>query len=222
MLCLLVTSPAWSGQEAGALPAVPAGAAPDRRDERFDLDLPAQPLASALVRYGALTQQSTLYRSSLVDGRTSAPVHGRYTAEAALNLLLAGTGLSADKIENDPAGAFVLKPGGDGIATASPAATADLAGYPALVQMHVLSALCSEPQAQPGGYRILLSFRVDAAGQVQQPALLTTTGDARRDAAVLDALQRVRMDYAPPPELPQPFSILILPRAADRICGGAS
>ncbi len=221
-LCMLVTAPAWSEQEAGVQRATPPPAAPEREDERFNLDLPAQPLASALVRYGALTLKSTLYRSSLVEGRTSAPVHGRYTAQTALNLLLAGTGLVAERIENDPTGTFVLKPGRSEIATALPDAAAALAGYPALVQMHVLTALCGDPRAQPGDYRLLLSFRVNDVGQVQHPVLLATTGDVRRDAAVLEALRRIRMEYPPPPELPQPFSILILPRTANPICGGAS
>ena len=37
-LCMLVTAPAWSEQEAGVQRATPPPAAPEREDERFNLD----------------------------------------------------------------------------------------------------------------------------------------------------------------------------------------
>lgn len=75
--------------QATALHAAPSG---------FDFSLPAQPLDAALKRYGAITGRELLYRSELVDGRSSSALHGRFEAADALTRLLAGTGLVARQL----------------------------------------------------------------------------------------------------------------------------
>jgi len=80
--------------------------------------------------------------------------------------------------------------------------------------------------AAPTGYKICplangtgapgtaSSVIFDATGALQKPRLLTSTGNARRDAAVREALQRVRVDRAPPPAMAQPLTLVLLPRDA--------
>ncbi|MGJ7543790.1 secretin and TonB N-terminal domain-containing protein [Variovorax sp. LT1R16] len=178
----------------------------------FDFDLPAQPLIEALQRYGTLTRQPALFRSEIVNGRTSAAVSGRYSTEAALRLLLAGTGLVAEKFDHGAGGAFILKASTDAPTDASRVANLGrLSGYPGRVQTRVWRALCDNPRTVPGEYRSLLRFQVDAAGQIQRPRLIGSTGDAGRDAAVLDVLRHVRMDSTPPSDLEQPVTMLLLP-----------
>lgn len=181
-------------------------------DEQLDFDIPVQPLIAALQHYGSVARKPALYRSEMVSGQVSSPVQGRYAPEDALRLLLKGTGLEAEKFDHGPGSAFVLKP-----ASSAPilraAGLGRLTGYPSRVQARVWQALCANPNTRPGEYRSLLRFQVDAAGRVERPRLIGTTGDARRDAAVLATLQGVRMDGAPPPDFPQPVTMLLLPHS---------
>lgn len=183
-------------------------------DQLFDFDIPAQPLDTALQRYGSLSRQPALYRAEIVNGQTAAAVSGRYTREAALRLLLDGTGLTAEKFTTGVGSAFILKVAGGQAAASRANRLGSLTGYPARVQARVWQALCGNPRTVPGGYRSLLRFQVDAAGQVQRARLIGSTGDARRDTAMLEALQRIHMDDAPPPDMPQPVTMLLLPHEA--------
>lgn len=175
----------------------------------FTFDIPAQPLAAALKHYASVTRQPTLFRSEIVEGRMSAAVRGQYSPEAALRLLLDGSGLTVEKVDSAQ-GAFVLK----SINRLVVAPQTSLAGYPSQLQARVWEALCNDPITAPGEYRSLLRFQVDAAGQVQRPRLLGSTGDSHRDAAMLATLRRLRMDGPPPSEMPQPVTMLIVPREA--------
>jgi TonB family protein len=221
-LCVLsgLSAPVWAadGIGASASGSVPAEAgmpelAGQAHDAELDFDIPAQALTAALKEYAGLTLQSTIFRSEIVAGKTSTPVHGRYSAEAALRLLLADTGLVVEKMGSGPTAAFVLKIGGGAVAAAARKSPRSLAGYPSLVQTRVWETLCSDLRTMPGEYRMLLRFRVDAAGRVQRPSLLNSTGDPYRDAAVLEILQRVQLAVPPPPDMRQPVTMLILPRA---------
>ena len=70
-------------------------------------------------------------------------------------------------------------------------------------------------------WRSLLRFRVDADGHVHGARMFNSTGTAVRDAAVIAALQRVRMERAPPPDMLQPLTMLIVPlrKAMATLCG---
>lgn len=204
------------GLMASARAALVAPTAPPTSAELFSFDIPAQPLADALQRYGSQVRRPALYRAEIVHGQTSAAVHGRYTPEAALRLLLEGSGLVAEKFDSGSGSAFVLKAASESVAVATAAAVGlrPLNGYPAALQNRIWQALCDNPRTVPGSYRALLRFQVDAAGQVLRSRLLGSTGDARRDAALLDIVQRVRMDSAPPADLAQPVTLLLLPHDA--------
>jgi len=178
--------------------------------DHFDFDMPARPLADALRFYASLTRQPTLFRSDLVAGRTAAAVQGRYSAAAALFLLLEGTGLTAERSDAGPRAGFVLM-ALDPSSVAPRASLNDLSGYPGEIQTRVLAALCADPRTLPGSYRSLMRFRLDATGQILQPRLLGSTGSAPRDAAVLAVLQGVRVGGPPPSGLPQPVTMLIAP-----------
>ncbi len=179
-------------------------------EQHFDFDIPAQPLAAALQRYASVTSRPALFDSATVSGRTSAALHGRHTPEAALQLLLEGTGLAAHGARGGPADAFVLTaidasvPQRDGQGV-------DI-GYGARLQARIWEALCADARTVPGAYRALLRFEVDATGALQRPRLLTSTGDVRRDAALSEVLQRVHVGHAPPPAMAQPLTMVLLPR----------
>ena len=64
-------------------------------------DIPAQPLASALQAFGAMTQIELFYESDLVMGRRSFPLRAEMRVESALGLLLKGTGLATASFSRD-------------------------------------------------------------------------------------------------------------------------
>src|SRR5262245_42576885 len=59
--------------------------------ELIAFDIPRQPLAGALQAYGQATGIQVLYESNSALGRTSVAVEGKFTADAALSLLLKET-----------------------------------------------------------------------------------------------------------------------------------
>lgn len=193
-------------------PALPA--AFDTPALPLEFDIPALPLGDALKRYAALTRQPALFRSELLQELTSSAVRGLHTPDAALRLLLDGTGLVAEKVRTGSGVALSLKAADAAPAAPRAAGLGSLAGYPSLVQAQVWQALCDDARTRPGSYRSLLRLEVDAAGQVRRPRLLGSTGDAERDAAMLQVLQGVQLAQSPPPDLPQPLTLLVLPTDA--------
>ncbi|MDA7415182.1 STN domain-containing protein [Xenophilus arseniciresistens] len=175
----------------------------------LDFDLPAQPLAAALAQFGAASGRSVMFIDDWVTGRTSAPVRGRLTPHAALQALLAGTGFTADDVDTQLSGAFILKR----VAAAPRVASAAAArrSYDALVQARVWEALCADRRTAPGHYRSILQLRVAASGRISQASLVSSSGDAQRDAAMLAALADLQMDRPPPADLALPLTLAILP-----------
>lgn len=132
------------GTLAIAQPALRSG------DAFLSFDIPAQPLSDALREFARVTRLPTLYRSELVDGLDSSPVHGFLTAQTALAQLLESTGLVAQRIASDTGPAFVLR-AADGATSgaAERGGLGNLAGYPAFVQARVMSALCATAPSSP-------------------------------------------------------------------------
>ncbi|WP_260986156.1 TonB C-terminal domain-containing protein [Bordetella genomosp. 13] len=192
-----------------------AGPAVAVANTAIEFDIPAQPLQSAIEQYSVATGRSVVYLGTLVLGRTSRSVQGSHTPEAALALLIEGTGLA---VSHTTAEAFILmqaesrsSPRQDtaGIAPASPATRT----YYGVVQADVRDVLCRDSLTAPGDFRAAMQFWVGPAGQVSQVRLLDTTGDIARDQAILRAMRGMAVDR-PPAGLAQPFTMLILPRSA--------
>lgn len=73
---------------------------------RVAVNIPAQPLLSALRAFGLQTQSQVLFHEALLSGREAVAVHGAYTPQEALELLLARTGLAIATVR---ARSFTLK-----------------------------------------------------------------------------------------------------------------
>lgn len=71
-------------------------------------DIKAQPLAEALMVFGAQYGAIVMAPSELTSGKTSKPVSGQLTAQEALTRMLLGTGLGFQTSAN---GAFLITPG---------------------------------------------------------------------------------------------------------------
>ncbi len=201
-----------------------AALAQQSKEEAFDFNILAQPLASALDAYSSVTGETAVYDASLATGRRSSEVRGRFTASAALDLLLIGSGLV---VQYSSAEAFVLvpeAPGDESTGTPSTIASAAMAqldaaerGYSALIQASIGRALCATPETLPGGYRLAIRFDIDAAGQFAGVQLLGSTGNHQRDEAVYLALKGVSVGVPPPSYMQQPFTVVLLPRSSGGI-----
>lgn len=208
--------PSWAADgasNAGAAGSVPAASA------LLEFNIPALPLETALFRYGETSRTPALFPSELTAGLHSTPLRGRHSPEDALQRLLQGTGLVAEKMATAHGDVFRIRRaaapelprgGGDHVP-----ADRELDGYPARVQASMLRALCSEPLAAPGAYRALVEVRIGAAGKVDHASLVESTGERRRDAALLAALQRMHVG-APAPAAVAPvfYTVTLLPAAA--------
>ena len=179
----------------------------------IQVDIPAQTLATALEIYCAAAGIQMFVDTGLIAGRRSVTVHGEFTREAALRGLLSGTGLAAR---------FVADRGFTLIALPSAEADADLptharptgqrfGNYSAVLQAGLRKALCRNEQTRPGSYRFLGRLWISPAGLVSQAELITSTGNHARDGAVLSALQGAALGETPPPDMPQPVTLLLAP-----------
>ncbi|KVT98697.1 secretin and TonB N terminus short domain protein [Burkholderia ubonensis] len=173
-------------------------------------DLPAQPLAKALQDFARITELIVLAPAPLLDARTSAPVRGEFLPREALERVLAGTGLRAEFTRPDEA-IIVARPADSALPIDGVGASDELRTFAGLLQTHLIDALCAQPAAVPGSYRLVAQVRIDNKGAVVAVNMVASSGLASRDAAVLRALRTLRLDAAPPAALPQPVTILLRP-----------
>lgn len=184
-------------------------------------DIPSQPLASALDAYSKATGVVIAYNGNLAVGRVSNPVKGQLDPQQAILLLLQGSGLIADYTASD---AVVVVPApNETSVTRSPSVIAQAAlsqqsaierRYSALLQERLNNALCAQRATRPGTYRAAISLWLGPSGSVTRVKLLATTGDPQRDTAIAEAARRVSAGEAPPAQMTQPFTMVILPRAS--------
>lgn len=193
-----------------ALPSFAEGQSTGQEAE-IQFDIPAQPLDVALEAYMRAAGLQVLYKSALATGRFSTGVEGRFTPSQALARLLAGTNLAARyTIE----GAFTVFPAPNAHSDASSAE--QIAGYDIYlgnVQNRVIAALCRNVATRPGTYRAAVQFSIGQAGVIDDISLLDSTGDQARDQDIVGALRRLPIGQVPPPSMPQPVTMLVMPRA---------
>jgi TonB family protein len=211
------------------LASMPSAVAEDANGKWIDFDIPAQSLAGALNAYGSVTHVQLFVDAALTSGRRSAALHGVFAPEAGLLALIAGTGLTAFPIGDE---GFTLVPlhdgqgeGGDEQAQPSqPPKARRFAEYSAELQRDLTTTLCQHEETRPGSYRTLVRFWIDSSGSVTQAELLTSTGDRERDARLLSVLRNLTVSGSPPPDLPQPITLLLAPGAkpADDYCPPAN
>jgi len=201
------------GPACAALPGpaqAAAGAARPAGTRRFDI--PAQSLHDALQQYSRATGRSVLYDTRAVAGRRSCPVRGDYTPDEVLGRLLAGSGMAAHFASRD---AFMLAPlaaHGEG-SRAGPAGPGQaLHRFYGRLQAGVAQALCGDARIAPGGYRLALRLRIDAAGRIGQ-VQAAARGRPELEPRIAARLAGLDVGMVPPAGLVQPVTLLVRPRA---------
>lgn len=174
---------------------------------RFDIR--GQALGDALYDYTSVTGFEILVPGDMLAQKQSAGVEGLLTPVEALRALLSGTGLA---VRPTGSGAFTLVQVTPGVASARPR-TPRYPQYSTALQAAVTTALCHFHRTQPGGYRVAARLWVGPSGAVTRVGFLGSTGEPERDAALASLLGRLVVGAAPPPDLPQPTTFVVLPRA---------
>lgn len=193
-----------------ALP-VPVHSQSPAPQSAIHFDIPAQSLGDALFAYSSLTGIEILVPGDLIAGRESSALAGALGPEAALRVLLSGTGLTARYTDVK---AFTLLPIAGPVAPAAPWAPRH-DRYSAALQAAVTNALCHFQETRPGDYRVAARLWIGSSGAVTRVSFLGTTGSSDRDAALANLLGRVVVDEPPSANVPQPATVLILPRTAN-------
>jgi hypothetical protein len=81
--------------------------------------------------------------------------------------------------------------------------------YSAAVQDAMRSALCRQKQTAPGSYRVLARLWIGRSGVADRAELVTSTGDASRDAMLAARFRGLAIGSSPPSDLPQPVTLLV-------------
>lgn len=188
----------------------------------FQFDIAAQNLGDALDQYSRRTGIAVLIDQRYAQRQASA-ARGLQSASAALQVLLAGTGLRAR--QSDAQSIIVYAPAGAPENADAPEALAvaaseipgvvkggsDYAAYLSRLQGALLRLLCRAAQTRPGGYRLALQLYLNDTGVVSQVQLLDSTGLRARDTAIARLVLGMKVGAPPVPSMPQPISILLLP-----------
>ena len=194
----------------------------DSHPSAVHFDLPAQPLAQALQAFAHLTELVVLAPAPLLEGRTSAAVTGDYAPRDALEQMLVSTGLHAEFMGPDEAIIAMLPaepaaPVADNAAASAVqpddgiGANEEQRNYAGLLQARLTDALCAQPAAVPGNYRLIAQLRIDNRGAVVAVNMVASSGLASRDAVIVRAMRALKLDSAPPRDLPQPVTIWLRP-----------
>jgi len=187
--------------------ATPDGRA-DEADRPLAFDIPAQPLASALDAYSVAAHRDVLYNGQLAVGRRSAAVRGRFAPEAALRLLLEGTGLAPRYVAAD---AFVLVESELPPAPANAAAADVVYRYYGRIQASLKQAFCASRRLMPDTHHVAVGFRIGPSGAVFKAELLGSTGDRALDDEIGGTVRSLVIGAPPPPGFAQPVILVLEP-----------
>lgn len=182
----------------------------------FPLKIPAQSLGDALEQFSRVTGIAVLMDGEYAGLRVSG-VQGDYRAREALAVLLRGTRLTARWYAS--AEAFAVGPGDAGrraeprIAGSPAIGVLKYRSYAGYIQGRLWKELCRHNRTRPGNYRLAVQLWIGSRGVVEKVALLSSTGDRIRDAAVIEAIMSLSLDRVPA-HLPQPVTVLLTPGPA--------
>lgn len=193
------------------------------------IDIPPQPLFSAIETYGRLTGVSIGYDAVLARNSWSLGLRGDFTREAALLALLKGTGLEP---VYKKATVVVLVSHASARATEAPQAEeyrqppaftlgtiyvdapayvlqASHQRYARLVASGVQQALRGVGYAKAQQYRVGLRVWLTPSGAVGRSEVAESTGDPALDRAITAALTVLAIAEPPPPDMPQPVDVRV-------------
>ncbi|MCX5589750.1 STN domain-containing protein [Alcaligenes endophyticus] len=193
--------------------------------ERLTLALPSQKLHQALSTFSHQTGLSVLLDSQHAH-ITVQLARGEYTRQQALAQLLEGTGLAAYVVNQRSIVVRSLENQDFNVEQSLQVwqisgvqqGAIDHSAYVARVQYAVRHRLCAQANTQPGDYRLAMQMWLNAHGYIVRVNFLGSTGQAKRDIAISQALQNLPIGQAPSPYMPQPVILLLKPTGSNNEC----
>jgi protein TonB len=120
-------------------------------------------------------------------------------------------GLDAEGVAGGDAFGLAARKGGSDIIGGGGGAA--FAFYTGLLKEGILDALSDDERVRKGNYKLTVRIWVAPDGRVERIALVDSTGNPQIDAAVEQALGKLRrVREAPPLEMPQPVTLRIVSR----------
>ncbi|WP_445489684.1 STN domain-containing protein [Rhodopseudomonas sp. RCAM05734] len=203
---------------AASLVLVPQGTASAQAPKssgQLQFDIPSQSLAASLKVYRAVTNHDLYYESSLIEAHRSSAVVGAFLPDVALRRLLKGTGLSVASFEP---GTLTILPGRpvapERDLPALRSKAAEFSSYFTRIQASLRAAFCRTPEIQLVPSELIVRLWISQSGAVARAELLQPTGSEERDLAYATAMRRLVIDQAPPTAMPQPVTLMVLPRTS--------
>jgi hypothetical protein len=181
----------------------------DPAGDKIDFNIPAQPLARALLAYGAVTGMEIFYNASLAGEQRSQRVVGAMTPEAALRMLLSGTAYIA---RSTGPGTFTITqaPRETASASAGVVSRRQFEPYFAALQRGISDALCRHTAPAATGGEQVVQFWMSPSGVVERADVLADNGDRANDQSLATPLRGLAL-AAPPAGVPQPINMVIFP-----------
>ncbi len=173
---------------------------------RTSFNIQSQPLAEALLLYGATTGVEVFYNAALAEERRSNEVVGAFTQEAALQIMLRGTGYIAKLIGKNT---FMIAPAPPGAVTGTDKFRQSLQPYFASIQHRIDSVLCLRDANTPHG-EVHLQFWLSPSGLVTRAEVVDDDGGLANDQSFAELLGR-QLFSPPPTAMPQPVNMVIYP-----------
>jgi hypothetical protein len=179
------------------------------RDDLKPFDIPAQALSSALEAFSSASGYQLLVAETVPPSLRSQQVQGTWAPRDALARLIVGTGF---EVTYTSAQAAILRRSAEAEQRVAQQRQSRI-HYEAALQSDVTQVLCRDSATRPGSYRAALDLWVAPSGQVTRAELLGSTGSEGRDRQIVAALQVVT-SAAPPDDVPQPTTLVVLPKPA--------
>lgn len=183
-------------------------------------DMPAMPLSDALARFGRQAGFHLNYDERLAEGRMSGPVRGALSPHAALDQLLAGTGLEPRFTRRD---AFTIVPRAfdarpdmrlDDLVVTAPvigvAKGTDYAWYGSLLLHECFKKLRLQSGLKGRKYELQIYVWLDPAGGVTRLETVGPTDQAETRQMIEEALVGLQVASLPPQAMPQPIRLRII------------
>jgi hypothetical protein len=206
LIAFLGTSaPALAGGEGEG--SLPAGS--------IDFNIPSQALGTALVAFGAKAGLDLYYNAAFAEGRRSAAVTGKLTPTLALKMLLRGTGL-ASRMTGPSSVILVPVPPEVAISRGPTVVGLDhFEPYFATIQARISETLCHNRAADPKSKKTFLRVWLAASGIIDQVEVLAAGMNGASDRSLSNAVRGLAVE-PPPPDMPQPVTLVVLPPSTTR------
>lgn len=178
--------------------------------QTITFEIPSQSLAQALERFSIATGIDVFFNATMAERRQSSPVIGSFTPQAAIRMLLSGTGYVA---RASAPGSIAIVRHDAGARDAAPADhSTRYEAYFSQIQEKVDQVLRTWPETATATADMLLRLWLKSSGDVARAELLALKGDDNLyvNRSIANLISKSKF-AAPPAGMPQPVTLLILP-----------